>query len=143
MTTGYISMPSPVVICWGRAAGYVDLPEMAAIDVALIRSDDRERFVARDRDVFNFKFSGCQRGNRAAFGRDRIDVRPAVSLGHEQQPIARDPLPDIVAAKASKERIVVGIARVPDFLSIASVRVDDPDGPRLYALTIRGEGIGN
>src|SRR5437016_11015512 len=89
----------------GRAAGYVDLPEMAAIDVALIRSDDRERFVARDRDVFNFKFSGCQRGNRAAFGRDRIDVRPAVSLGHEQQPIARDPLTDIVAATASIERI--------------------------------------
>ena len=26
----------------GRAAGYVDLPEMAAIDVVLIRSDDRE-----------------------------------------------------------------------------------------------------
>src|SRR5205085_9688485 len=70
-----------------------------------------------------------------------IDVRPAVALRHKQQPIASDPLPNIVAAKAAEERIVVSVARVPDFFPAAAARVNKPNGPWLQTLTIHREGV--
>src|SRR5258708_29168698 len=68
-------------------------------------------------------------------------MRPAVALRHKQQSIAGDPLPNVVAAKAAEERIVVPITRMPNLFAVAAVRVDDPDGPGLQTLAVHREGV--
>src|ERR1044072_5697216 len=81
-------------LSWGPAV-HAHGPKVAAIDFALIRGKHYKRFIWRKHDFFYFETSRRQRRQRAAFSRDRIEMRPAVFLRWKQQSISRYPMPAV------------------------------------------------
>src|SRR5438132_9682397 len=67
-------------------------------------------------------------------------MRPAISFRWKDQTIMCGPLPKIFILNAGK-RIVVRIARAPDLLRVAALRISDKDGPRLQTIAIDRKGV--
>src|ERR1044072_2813201 len=93
---------------WGAAAD-IHPPKVATIDVALISREQDKRFVGRQRDVFYFEITWRQFSQPATFGRDRIEMHPALFFRRKKQTIAGYPLPEI-AGGASRIPIVLLLA---------------------------------
>ncbi len=87
------------------AAGNVDLPQVSVIDVARVRSDDHELAIRGPGHVLNFETSRRQRCHCSATRRDRIQVRPTVLLGSENDSIARGPLQLVFSHRQARKRI--------------------------------------
>src|SRR5262249_25678841 len=73
---------------------------------------------------------GRQERRRASFRRDRVEVRPAVLLPWEDDPVAVGP-EELVFGDGVAEDASASLVRAEDLAGLAGRRVHDADRPRL------------
>src|SRR5208283_4316128 len=75
----------------GGPAGDRYFPEMAAVRVALVRGEHDLALAGGKVDVFHFESAGGEQRGFSAFRGNGIEMRPAVALPWEDDPVAIGP----------------------------------------------------
>src|SRR5438132_1236236 len=105
-------------------------PDVAPIEVILIRRVDDLASIGRKGDVLDFELTRREQLRFAAVDGDRIKMRPAVLLPRKHDAIARGPN-DLVLGHDAAIDAAVAFIRAPDLATVAGGDVGDADRPRL------------
>ncbi len=73
---------------FGLAAIGADAPEVAAVNVVLVRGVNDRAGIARDGDVFDFEIAGSEESAGPAGGRNGVEMVPAILLRGENDAVA-------------------------------------------------------
>src|SRR2546430_1588787 len=106
-------------------------PQMAPVDVVLVRRVNHRVRIARYRHIFDLEFPGSEQHGRAAGSGYGVEMVPAVLLGSEKDAVS-DEVQGFIFSEI-RERSVLLFAAVPDCVSFAARGIGNVNSPRIGA----------
>src|SRR5665213_4246292 len=114
----------------GRAGAHSHAPDMTAIDIVLIRREDRFLAVFGKRNVLDFKRAGRQPGRRSARRGNGIQVFPPIFLPRKYDAVSSAPA-QLILGNGGVKHAARSRVGAPDLPPRAVRDIGDANGPRL------------
>src|SRR5579863_3466295 len=116
-------------------AGWRNFPDVAAVNVVLIRRKNDLLAVRAGGDEFHFKIPGREKFCSAAVRGEGIQMNPAAALPRKNDAVAGGP-DQLILRDYFVENAAATSVRAPDFLALAGCGIGDSNRPRL-SFTLR------
>ena len=113
-----------------RAAGHANLPDVAAVDVVLVRGIDQGLVIGTQRDVLDFEGARREFGGRASADRDGVEMIPAGCFPGKDQAVAGGPVKLVVGGYVMEDA-AWAIMCAPDFMPLPGLNIGYTDRPGL------------